>query len=186
MPIRRTRTRTSPGPGAGGATSRISIFPGAIITACFTTISSILAAEPPAVDAVGRARAIARLRRAEKNEEVRDFFGRRESTHGGIVFRDLVEVLLPGRRRALGELFGGLHLVAREHETGVDAVDANVVRRELFGQALRKHHERRFRHVVDGLVAEGLLRADRSVVQDDTAAAPFHRAGETAAAVSSC
>src|SRR3954454_2112314 len=104
--MRCTRSSTSPAPGSGGAVSRISIFPGAVITACFTTSPHAL--QPAAVDGVRRPGAVARSGRAKVDEQIGHLFGRSETPDRGIVFGDLVEVLLPGDVFALGQLFGRL------------------------------------------------------------------------------
>src|SRR3954465_11898153 len=130
--MRCTRSSTSPAPGSGGAASRISIFPGAVITACFTTSPHAL--EPAAIDGVGRPGAVARSRRAKVDEQIGHLFGRGETPNGRIVFGDLFEVLLPSDVFALRQLFGCLDPVAREHEARIDAIDADVLSDELVGQ----------------------------------------------------
>src|SRR5437016_4944022 len=100
--MRCTRKRTSAAFGTGAAASRISILPGAVMTACFTPLPH--AFQPAPVDIVGRACAIARARRAQVHEQIGDFFRRSEPADRCIVLRDLVEMLLPGDVLALGEL----------------------------------------------------------------------------------
>src|SRR5882724_4325346 len=92
-PTRCTRSSTSSGPATGAATSRISIAPGAVITACFMGRFSARAPEPPAVDGIGRSGAVAGLRRTQEHEQGRDLFGRSKATDRRVVLGDLVEVL---------------------------------------------------------------------------------------------
>ena len=130
--------------------------------------------QPAAVDIVGGAHAVAGTRRAQEDEEVRQLFGRGEAADRRVLLGDVVQVRLGIAVSAGGERGGGLHPVGGEDQAGVDAVDADVVADQLVGQALGEHHQRRLGDVVDRLVAERLLGADRGVVEDHAAAALAH------------
>ena len=77
---------------------------------------------------------------------------------------------------ARGEDAGGLaSSPAVRIRPGLMRVDPDVVGDELVGQALGEHHQGGLGGVVDRLVAQRLLGADRGVVEDDAAAALLHR-----------
>ncbi len=79
-----------------------------------------------------------------------------------------------------GQFLSCLYPIGCQNETGVDGIDANIIADDFIGEVFREHDKRRLGDIVDRLVAKRLTRADRGVVEDDAAAAPFHSRHQSA------